>query len=46
MNGERQRIYSGHGLRGMRDRAEELGGTFELVEMPEGGVKIHAWIPV
>ncbi|HET8851404.1 MAG TPA: ATP-binding protein, partial [Ktedonobacteraceae bacterium] len=26
--GERQRIYSGRGMRGMRERAEELGGTF------------------
>ena len=45
-NGDSQRIYSGHGLRGMRDRAEELGGTFELAEIPEGGVKIHARIPI
>ncbi len=46
MQGNRQRVYSGHGLRGMRDRAEELGGTFELIEIPEGGVKVHARIPV
>ncbi len=45
-NGDSQRIYSGHGLRGMRDRAEELGGTFELTEIPEGGVKVHAQIPI
>jgi signal transduction histidine kinase len=45
-NGDSQRIYSGHGLRGMRDRAEELGGTFELAEIPEGGVKVHAHIPI
>ena len=45
-NGASQRIYSGHGLRGMRDRAEELGGTFELVETPEGGVKVHAQLPI
>ncbi|HEV2661197.1 MAG TPA: ATP-binding protein [Ktedonobacteraceae bacterium] len=46
MKGDRQRIYSGHGMRGMRDRAEELGGTFELIEIPEGGVSIHARIPI
>ncbi len=46
VKGDRQRIYSGHGLRGMRDRAEELGGTFEIIEIPEGGVNIHARIPV
>jgi signal transduction histidine kinase len=45
MKGDHQRIYSGHGLRGMHDRAEELGGTLELVEVPEGGVKVHARIP-
>ncbi len=46
MKGDHQRIYSGHGLRGMHDRAEELGGTLELVEVPEGGVKVHARIPI
>jgi signal transduction histidine kinase len=46
VKGDRQRIYSGHGLRGMRDRAEELGGTFELIEIPEGGVNVHARIPI
>ncbi len=45
-NGDSQRIYSGHGLRGMRDRAEELGGTFALTEIPAGGVKVHARIPI
>jgi signal transduction histidine kinase len=46
MKGDHQRIYSGHGLHGMHDRAEELGGTLELVEVPEGGVKVHARIPI
>jgi signal transduction histidine kinase len=46
MKGDHQRIYSGQGLRGMHDRAEELGGTLELVEVPEGGVKVHARIPI
>ena len=45
-NGERQRIYSGHGMRGMRERAEELGGTFDVAPLPEGGVKVHVQIPV
>jgi len=45
-NGERQRIYSGHGMRGMRERAEELGGTFDVSPLPEGGVKVHVQIPV
>src|SRR5437588_5489451 len=29
-DGEHQRIYSGHGLHGMRERAKELGGTVEI----------------
>lgn len=45
-NGERQRIYSGHGMRGMRERAEELGGTFDITPLPEGGVKVQASIPI
>jgi len=45
-NGERQRIYSGHGMRGMRERAEELGGTFDIAPLPEGGVRVHVQIPV
>jgi signal transduction histidine kinase len=43
---EDRRIYSGHGLRGMRERAKELGGSFELGQSPNGGVKIRVWIPV
>ncbi len=42
----RQRIYSGHGMRGMRERAEELGGIFDIAPLPEGGVKIHVQIPI
>ncbi len=45
-NGDRQRIYSGHGMRGMRERAEELGGTFDVAPLPDGGVKVHVQIPV
>ena len=45
-NGERQRIYSGHGMRGMRERAEELGGTFAIAPFPEGGVKVQVQIPI
>ncbi len=42
---EDQRIYSGHGLRGMRERAEEHGGSFELGQAPAGGVQIRVWMP-
>ncbi|HZR38570.1 MAG TPA: GAF domain-containing sensor histidine kinase [Ktedonobacteraceae bacterium] len=46
VNGEHQRIYSGHGLRGMRERAQELGGTVEIAQQPTGGVKVRARIPL
>lgn len=45
-DGERQRIYSGHGLHGMRERAEELGGTVEVTSSPHAGVKVRATIPI
>ena len=41
-----QRIYSGHGLRGMRERAEELGGTFQFTQQPVGGLSVRARIPI
>ena len=43
---EQQRIYSGHGMRGMRERAEELGGTFEVITMQAGGVGVKARLPI
>jgi signal transduction histidine kinase len=43
--GERRRIYSGHGMGGMRERAEELGGTFEIKQLSSGGVSIRASLP-
>jgi signal transduction histidine kinase len=46
INGERQRIYSGHGLRGMLERAEELGGSVEITSQPNAGVKVRASIPI
>jgi signal transduction histidine kinase len=44
--GEQERIYSGHGMRGMRERAEELGGTFEVRQGPAGGASVLARIPI
>jgi signal transduction histidine kinase len=40
-----QPIYSGRGMRGMRERAEELGGTFEVTQAATGGVYVRAHIP-
>jgi signal transduction histidine kinase len=44
--GERQRIYGGHGIRGMRERAEELGGSFEIMQQATGGTSVRARIPM
>jgi signal transduction histidine kinase len=45
-NGEEPRIYSGHGVHGMRERAEELGGSFEIAQQATGGVEVRVRIPV
>lgn len=45
-NGEEPRIYSGHGVRGMRERAEEMGGSFEIAQQATGGVQVRVRIPV
>ncbi len=39
-------LYSGYGLQGMRERAEELGGTFEITQIPDSGIRIYASIPI
>ena len=46
VNGRKERIYSGHGMRGMRERAEELGGTFDIKPRQQGGTNIQALIPM
>lgn len=45
-DGARERIYSGHGMRGMRERAEELGGKFRITQSASGGVQVWAFIPI
>jgi len=45
-DGQRQRIYTGHGIYGMRERAEELGGIFKVRQAPGGGVSVQAFIPL
>ena len=45
-NGGQERIYSGYGMRSMRERAEELGGSFEIKQRQEGGTCVQASIPV
>lgn len=45
-SGERQRIYGGQGIRGMRERAEELDGSFEVMQQDAGGTSVRARIPM
>jgi signal transduction histidine kinase len=37
---------SGHGLVGMRERVQLLGGTFQAAARPGGGFRVHAVLPV
>ena len=41
-----QSIYGGHGIRGMRERAEELDGSFEIMQQAAGGTSIRVRIPM
>ena len=43
---EGPRIYSGHGTAGMRERATELGGSFDLLNGETSGVIVRACIPL
>jgi signal transduction histidine kinase len=38
-------LQPGTGLRGMRERLEELGGGLELSTAPNLGFSVHAWLP-
>lgn len=44
-NGEQERMYSGRGLQGMRERAAELGGTVTITSLAGNGTQILAYIP-
>jgi signal transduction histidine kinase len=35
----------GFGLASMRERAQALGGTIEVVRRPEGGTRVEVWVP-
>jgi signal transduction histidine kinase len=38
-------VVPGHGLRGMRERIEKLGGHLEIESAPGEGFAVTAWIP-
>lgn len=40
-----QRSAGGHGLRGMRERAEELGGSLRVLSTPGRGTRLLVWVP-
>ncbi|MGA7670387.1 MAG: GAF domain-containing sensor histidine kinase [Nitrolancea sp.] len=40
------KIASGVGMHSMRERAEELGGSFEVVDRPGGGTSVEAIFPI
>jgi len=39
-------VRPGHGLTGMRERLEQVGGTLEIETQPAKGFRIQAWMPV
>lgn len=41
-----EKMYTGRGLSGMRERAAELNGTIEIRSNPTGGTRVVASIPV
>lgn len=39
-------IQPGHGLTGMRERLDIVGGRLEVHSAPDQGFHVHAWIPI
>ena len=39
-------VAPGHGLQGMRERLEELGGNLEVQSAQQRGFEIRAWVPL
>ncbi len=38
-------VEVGHGLTGMRERLERLGGRLQVASEPERGFRVTAWVP-
>jgi signal transduction histidine kinase len=36
----------GVGITSMRERTSELGGRITIETLPEGGTRVHAWMPI
>jgi signal transduction histidine kinase len=41
-----EHLIPGVGVRSMRDRATELGGTFSITNLPDGGAQVTASLPL
>jgi signal transduction histidine kinase len=41
-----EKSTTGHGLLGMRERANMAGGVLHAGPRPEGGFRVHAQLPV
>jgi signal transduction histidine kinase len=39
-------VLPGHGILGMRERAAMVGGTLQAEDVPDGGFRVHAVLPV
>jgi signal transduction histidine kinase len=39
-------VLPGHGLTGMRERLEQVGGTLEIETQPAKGFRLDAWMPL
>src|SRR5712691_3001516 len=39
-------VRAGHGLTGMRERLEHVGGTLEIETQPAKGFRVDAWMPL
>ena len=44
--GGTDRVVFGNGLRGMRERVQEAGGTLEVASMRGGGFQVHVRLPL
>lgn len=41
-----KQVFPGHGLTGMRERLEQVGGTLQIETQPAKGFRVNAWMPL